>query len=283
MSIETMEREILALERQRRAYSLLLIGLVLLLVVLGLIRAEAGNSGNIPQGLELFFDVPAQVVGGAIDEGAAFWDLFPKYFPSLMETINVAIISTMIGSVGAVFFSLIATRGLGVPGWIVPIARRIMDVARAFPEIVLALVLIFIYGANIFPALIAVSVHTIGALGKLFSEVNENIDQKPIDGLRAAGGSWLQRIRYAVLPQVAPNYLSYILLRLEINVRASAVLGFVGAGGIGADLLENWGFGTGRQDDVAMILLLLIGSIVVIDQISSYLRSRLVGGALASA
>ena len=283
MSTNTMEREIIALERQRRAYSLLLICLTLFLVVAGLFRSDAGNSGDIQTGIEKFLEVPSEVVNGAIERGWEFWSLTDKYFPSLLETINIAIVSTLIGSIGAAFFSLIATRNLGVPGWIVPIARRFMDVSRAFPEIVLALIFIFIFGSNALPAVLAVSIHTVGALGKLFSEVNENIDQKPIDGLRAAGGGWLQRIRYAVLPQVGPNYLSYILLRLEINVRASAVLGYVGAGGIGADLLENWSFGTGRQDDIAMILLLLILSIVVIDQLSSYLRGRLVSGSAVRA
>ncbi|MCI4665098.1 MAG: phosphonate ABC transporter, permease protein PhnE [Neomegalonema sp.] len=277
MSISEMEKEIVALEKQRRAYSLLLIGFTIFLLVLSLLRAEAGNSGDLYKGLIKFFEVPGEVVAGAYAEGWAFWSLAKKYIPSLLETINIAIVSTLIGSVMAVILSLGSTRNLGVWPPLVPVTRRLMDIFRAFPEIVLALLLIVIFGANALPAVIAVTIHTSGALGKLFSEVNENIDQKPIDGLRAAGGGWLQRIRYAVLPQVGPNYLSYILLRLEINVRASAVLGYVGAGGLGADLLENWSFGTGRQDDIAMILLLLITSIVIIDQLSSYLRGRLVG------
>ena len=110
------------------------------------------------------------------------------------------------------------------------------------------------FGSNALPAIIAVVLHTSGALGKLFSEVNENIDQKQIDGLRAVGASWLQRVRFAILPQVAPNYLSYMLLRLEINVRASAILGFVGAGGIGAELSKTLKWGVGplrrRRDDL---------------------------------
>ena len=152
-----------------------------------------------------------------------------------------------------------------------------MDVARAFPDLIIALLLIQIFSVNALPAVIAVSIHTAGALGKLFSEVNENIDVKPIEGLKAVGGSWLQRIRYGVLPQVAPNYLSYALLRLEINVRASAILGYVGAGGIGVKLKESISWGIGQKDDTAMIFLMLFVTIMTIDQISSYLRGRLIG------
>jgi phosphonate transport system permease protein len=155
-----------------------------------------------------------------------------------------------------------------------------MDVMRAFPELVLALFLIFLVGGSPVPAMIAVAFHTTGALGKLFSEVNENIDRKPIEGLKAVGATWFQRIRFAVLPQVLPNYLSYFLLRLEINVRASAILGFVGAGGIGSELRKTIGWGKGWGDDTAALFLLLFASIIVIDQFSSYWRARLTGGAV---
>ena len=120
-----------------------------------------------------------------------------------------------------------------------------MDFCRAFPELVLAMVLLFLMGKSAVPALIAVAFHTVGALGKLFSEANENIDMKPGEGLKATGANWFQQVRYGVIPQVLPNYLSYALLRLEINVRASTILGFVGAGGIGEQLTANiqWTYG----------------------------------------
>ncbi len=154
-----------------------------------------------------------------------------------------------------------------------------MDVMRAFPELILALFLIFVLGTSPVPAMIAVAFHTVGALGKLFSEVNENADRKPMEGLEAAGGSWFQRIRYGVIPQVAPNWLSYFLLRLEINVRASAILGFVGAGGIGTELRRTIGWGQGAGDETVALFTLLILSIVVIDQTSSWGRARLAGRA----
>ena len=127
--------------------------------------------------------------------------------------------------------------------------------------------------------MIAIALHTGGALGKLFSEVAENADLKPIEGLQSVGaqtgrsGCWL-----GVIPQVAPNWLSYALLRFEINVRASAILGFVGEGGIGHDLKLAMQWGQGRYDKVVAIFLLLFAAIVVIDQLSDHFRDRLVKG-----
>ncbi|MEM7522545.1 MAG: ABC transporter permease subunit, partial [Pseudomonadota bacterium] len=140
-----------------------------------------------------------------------------------------------------------------------------------------ALVLIFVLGGGPVPAMIAIALHTIGALGKLFSEVNENVDTKPIEGLASVGANWIQRMWFAVIPQVSPNYLSYALLRFEINIRASVILGFVGAGGIGYDLRNAMSWGKGRYDEAAAIFLLLFATIVIVDQASSYARGRLVG------
>jgi phosphonate transport system permease protein len=154
--------------------------------------------------------------------------------------------------------------------------RRIMDVTRAFPELVLAPLVVLVTGPKAIAAVFAITFHGIGAMAKLFSEVNENIDMRPLDGLQSAGANWVERMRFAVLPTVLPNFLSYGLLRLEINVRASAIIGFVGAGGLGQALKENidWKHGA----DVTAIMVLLIGTIILIDTVSTRLRQRLTGG-----
>ena len=153
-----------------------------------------------------------------------------------------------------------------------------MDIMRAVPEIVIALVLIFLLGGGPVPAMIAIAFHTGGALGKLFSEVNENASLKPVEGLQSVGATWAQRMALGVIPQVSPNYLSYALLRFEINIRASAILGFVGAGGIGYELKNAMSWGKGKYDEAAAIFLLLFLTIVVVDQLSSVLRDRLTHG-----
>jgi phosphonate transport system permease protein len=201
-----------------------------------------------------------------------------RYLPALVETLNIAVVATLIGAIFAVAVSLLATRGLARWPRLIPVFRRLMDTMRALPEVVVALVLIFVIGGGPVPAMLAIALHTIGALGKLFSEVNENADIKPVHGLASVGATWLQRMWLGVLPQVAPNFLSYALLRLEINVRASAILGFVGAGGIGAELRVAVSWGTGRYDAAAAIFILLFLTIVVIDQISSHYRHQLARG-----
>ncbi|MBL6824392.1 MAG: phosphonate ABC transporter, permease protein PhnE [Litoricola sp.] len=269
-----MYESIVRLENQRRLYSGISLALLAVILVSGYTTADSMNSGGFVQGLEKFFDYPSQIIQESLTKGWGFWGLFPKYLPALIETLNIALVSTLIGGLLAVFLSLGATRNLDVPERLVPVIRRTMDVMRAFPELIIALFLIFVLGANAVPAMIAVAFHTSGALGKLFSEVNENIDLKQTEGLKAAGGSWLQRIRFGVLPQVLPNYVSYLLLRLEINVRASAILGFVGAGGIGSELSRSIGWGDGAV--TAALFLMLFLTIVLIDQGSARIRENLV-------
>ena len=111
--------------------------------------------------------------------------------------------------------------------------------------------------------------------------MNENVDLKPLDGLASVGATWWQRTWLGVFPQVLPNYLSYSLLRLEVNIRASAILGFVGAGGIGYELRNVMTFGQGKFDQAAAIFLMLFATIVIVDQISSWMRNSLTKGRAA--
>ena len=278
MAAIEMQGEIQSMHRRRRLYSAAAVAIVAAILFTGYGAANEMNSGGFLRGLSLFFNYPGEIVSEAWHAGLfEMLGLMWHYLPALIETLNIAVVATLLGGFLGMLLSFGATRKFDVPVWVIPLTRRAMDVMRAFPELVIALFLIFLLGGSPVPAMIAVAFHTAGALGKLFSEVNENADQKPIEGLKAAGASWLQRMRFAVLPQVAPNYLSYFLLRLEINVRASAILGFVGAGGIGTELRKSIGWGQGKGDDTAALFLLLFLSIVAIDQISSHFRARLTG------
>ncbi|SDH23444.1 phosphonate ABC transporter, permease protein PhnE [Roseospirillum parvum] len=274
-----LHQTVVALERRRRLYSALTIVVVALILVSGYAQAESMNSGGFIQGLRKFFDYPQDIVAAAWDRGGEFFVIVWEFIPALIDTLNIAATATLLGGALAVVLAFLSTRNLDVWPPLIPVVRRSMDIMRTFPELILALFLIFVLGASSVPAMIAVAVHTVGALGKLFSEVNENVSRQPIEGLEAAGANWMQRMRFAVLPQVLPNYTSYFLLRFEINVRASAILGFVGAGGLGAELRRSIGWGSGHE--TAALLLLLFVSIMIIDQTSAYLRRALAGdGAL---
>lgn len=266
-----------ALVRRKRLYSGVLLILFVALLAAGFGAADRRNAGGFIDGVHNFFDFPAEVLSEASEKLANLPAHLAGFLPSLLETLNIAGASTLIGAGLGLVLSLLATRGLALWPRAIPLFRRIMDVMRAVPEIVIALVLIFIMGGGPVPAMIAIAFHTSGALGKLFSEVNENADLKPVEGLASVGAGWVQRMWFGVVPQVSPNYLSYALLRFEINIRASAILGFVGAGGIGYDLRNAISWGKGRYDEAAAIFLLLFLTIVAVDHASSYVRHRLVG------
>jgi phosphonate transport system permease protein len=263
------------LVRRKRLYGGILFAVFLLLLVSGFWLADSRNAGGFWDGLPNVFDFPADVIADAAPKLDQLPGHMVTYFPSLLETINIAATSTLIGALAAMVISLLATRGLARWPRLIPVFRRSMDIMRAVPEIVIALVLIFVLGGGPVPAMIAIAFHTTGALGKLFSEVTENADLKPVEGLTSVGANWTQRMWLGVVPQVAPNWFSYALLRFEINIRASAILGFVGAGGIGYDLKNAMSWGQGKFDEAAAIFILLFATIVVFDQLSSHVRNGL--------
>ena len=205
------------------------------------------------------------------------WGSFyiPEYFELMLITVNVALVSTFIGFIFAVPFSFVAARNLTPSPTLRIIVKRLMELLRAFPEIVIAGLFAAIVSIGPVAAIIAIGLHSIGALSKLFYEINENIDMRAEEGLRAVGANWFERVRFADLPQVLPNFMSYTLLRIEINVRASTIIGAVGGGGIGEELKLSISRGFGAK--TLALVLLLFTTIFLIDQFSAWLRRKLVG------
>ncbi|NEJ68989.1 phosphonate ABC transporter, permease protein PhnE [Rhizobium phaseoli] len=286
---------------RRRFYTIL--GLVILIAafVSSVRFADESNAGHFFDRLPHLFDFLSWLIpkdwndvwralfdiasvndkGGEefnFDKGRVYvWGAFyiPEYFELMIVTINVALISTIVAFVFAVPLSFFAARNL-TSSWPLRIfAKRLMEFLRAFPEIVIAGLFSAILSIGPVAAIIAITLHTIGALGKLFYEVAENIDMKPDEGMKAVGANWWERVRFAALPQVLPNFTSYALLRLEINVRASTIIGAVGGGGIGEELKLSISRGFGAKT-MALVLLLFV-TIVAVDQFSAWLRRRLVG------
>lgn len=273
--------EYLALVRRRRLYGAILVALFFVLFASGFTVAEDRNAGGFLDGLHRIFDFPKEIFAEAFTNWQNLPRLFVAAIPSLIETLNIAAIATLFGGLLGMVLAFLSTRGLALWPRLTPVFRRIMDTMRAVPEIVIALVLIFLLGVGPVPAMIAIAFHTAGALGKLFSEAAENVDLKPVEGLASVGGNWFQRIWFGVMPQVAPNWSSYALLRFEINIRASAILGFVGAGGLGYDLKTALQWGQGKYDQVVAIFAILFLTIMIVDHLSDRARQRLVkGGAL---
>jgi phosphonate transport system permease protein len=203
-----------------------------------------------------------------------YWGL-GRWLRLLGETLLIAYLGTLFGALGGFGLSFLASANLAPAPWARLAARRAAEFCRTVPDMVFALLFVVAFGIGPMAGVLALSLHTAGALCKLFAEVVENIDMKPVDGIVAAGGSWRQTVRYAVLPQVAPNFASYAMLRFEINVRAASIMGFVGAGGIGEQLMVAI-----RQfyyTDVSAILLLIIATVMLIDFTSERVRHALAG------
>ena len=143
------------------------------------------------------------------------------------------------------------------------------------PLLVFALLFVIAFGLGPMAGVLAVVIHTLGALVKQFAEVVENIDMKAVEGVSSTGAPWHVAMRYGALPQVMSNFVSYTLLRFEINVRESTVMGFVGAGGIGQELVVA--VRKFYYSDVSAILLLIVLTVFVIDIGTGWMRGRLFG------
>jgi phosphonate transport system permease protein len=205
-----------------------------------------------------------------------FWGL-GKWLKLLADTLLIAYVSTVLGAVFGFFLCFLAAGNLGVSAPIRFAVRRLLEFCRTVPELVFALIFVLAFGLGPMAGVLAIIVHTTGALGKLFYEVLENIDQKPVEGLIASGASWTKTMRFAVLPQVISNFVSYALLRFEINVRGASVMGFVGAGGIGQDLISA--IRKFYYPDVSAILLLIIVTVAIIDLLTERVRRRFISEA----
>jgi phosphonate transport system permease protein len=205
------------------------------------------------------------------DPAEWFWGLH-RWLRLLGETLLIAYVGTLSGAALAFAGCFAASRNL-VPAWLCLVVRRALELLRTVPDLVFALVFVEAFGLGALPGVLALTLHSAGSLGKLFTEVVESIDMRPVEGVTAAGGSWFARVRFGALPQVLSNFASYTLLRLEINVRGAAVIGFVGAGGIGMDLLTA--IRKFYYADVSAMLLMLVLCVMLLDVISERMRHHL--------
>jgi phosphonate transport system permease protein len=206
--------------------------------------------------------------------GEWFWG-WRKWLWMLGETILISYVGTLMGAVIAFTLNFFAAQNTSPGPWLRFIVKRLLEFARTVPGIVFALIFVIAFGLGPMAGVLAIAIHSTGALGKQFSEIVENADMKPVEGLRSTGANWLSCMRFAILPQVSAGYASYALLRFEINVREASVMGFVGAGGIGQELVVA--IRKFYYSDVSAILLTIIVTVFIIDIGTGWLRGRLFG------
>jgi phosphonate transport system permease protein len=223
---------------------------------------------------------PLQLAGNLDNIGQMLGGFFPPdfrdwkyYFDEMVVTVQMALCATLFAVLCSIPLGLLCAQNIA-PIWIYQPVRRLMDAARAINEMVFALLFIVAVGLGPFAGVLALFVHTTGILAKLFAEAVEQIDPRPVDGIRSTGAGILEEIAYAVIPQVLPLWASYALYRFESNVRSAAVVGMVGAGGIGYvlyDIIRAFEYGK-----TCAVLLMLIVSVTLIDLVSSKIRKTLI-------
>lgn len=198
-----------------------------------------------------------------------------KWSLLLGETILISYVGTLFGAVLAFALNFLAAENTSPAPWVRFVIKRLLEFCRTVPGIVFALIFVIAFGLGPMAGVLAIALHSIGALAKQYAEMVENIDMKPVEGVRSTGANWLSCMRFSVLPQVAAGFASYTLLRFEINVREASVMGFVGAGGIGTELVVA--VRKFYYSDVSAILLMIVLTVFAIDIGTGWVRERLLG------
>lgn len=245
---------------------------IIFLVVVGLYTLAAIQTKAYPNKIITGLPIAVQFV---------VEDLIPPNFSyyktvtmRLLETWNIALLATTLSALFCLPFSVLAASNINTNKPLYNFIRFFLNILRTIPELILAVVIVGIVGLGALSGILALSIFSLGILAKLISETIEAIDPGPLEAIRATGGNVVQVVWYGVMPQILPHFASYVLYVLEINVRASVVLGFVGAGGIGLILrqqLNLFNFG-----NVSMIILMTFIAVTIIDFVSNRIRERLV-------
>ncbi|MEL7153661.1 MAG: phosphonate ABC transporter, permease protein PhnE, partial [Pseudomonadota bacterium] len=203
------------------------------------------------------------------------WEDWSMILEGLGETVSMAFMGTILGAIIAFPLSFLGAKNINRIFWLRQGSRRFYDVIRAFETLILALIFIRAFGLGPLAGILAIAVSEIGTFSKLFSEALENTSRRPVEGVVASGGSRLQTIRYAIMPQVLPVHLSVLLYNFESNVRSGTILGIVGAGGIGFLLSDR--ISTYKWDEAWSIIFLIIAMVYLIDYCSGLIRTRVIG------
>ncbi len=250
---------------RRRSRAPIIIALVLLAIVLSL-RMTGFDLSIVIKKFDKLLDLMVKLFHPK-------WSFFGKVVRPLIDTIKMSILGTVIGCLLALPVSVLASTNIDKNRVIVSVLRFILALIRTLPTLVIALVCALIFGLGTFAGTLAISIFTFGIVAKMLYESIETIDMGPFEAMEAMGANKFQAFWSACMPQILPIYLSHSLYCFEMNVRASAILGYVGAGGLGITINERIGWRD--YEGLGMVLLTLFVVVVVIEFTSEYLRGKL--------
>lgn len=197
----------------------------------------------------------------------------PGVLTKLRESLQIAALGTAIAAVLALPFGVLAARNLSRIAALPFIGKQLLNIIRTFPEILLAIAFFKAVGPGPFAGVLAISIHSIGMIGKLYAERIETVDKGALEALAATGASSVETFFHGIVPEVLPDFLSFALYRFELNVRSASVLGLVGAGGIGSLLVfqknaSNW-------PEIGVIVIGIVVTVLLVDFFSAKLRAKL--------
>jgi phosphonate transport system permease protein len=205
------------------------------------------------------------------------WSILPRLWAPALETVQIAVWGTLLSVLLALPLSFIAAGNLHGWHWLRRATRQFLNVVRSINELILALVFVSAVGLGPFPGVLALALHGMGMLGKFFAESIEEIDDGPLQALRSAGATQLQLIVFGVIPQAITAWIAVVLYRFEVNLRSATVLGMVGAGGLGFELVSS--LKLFRYQETATCIVVITVMVIAADLISHWLRSRIQQGA----
>ncbi|MFT8322528.1 MAG: phosphonate ABC transporter, permease protein PhnE [Bacillus sp. (in: firmicutes)] len=239
--------------------------LVVLLLWWSAYKTESSFS-ELQLGFSNMFDLLAQM-------WPPNWQYFERIIEPMLETIRMAVLGTTFGAIIAVPLALFCANNIFRISFIYYPFRFILNLIRTVPDLLLASIFVAIFGLGALPGMLALSIFSIGLIAKLLYEAIEAIDPGPLEAMTAVGANKLQWIFFGVIPQITAHFTSYVLYTFEVNVRAAAILGLVGAGGIGEYYDKTLGFL--EYDKTASIIVMTLVIVLIIDYISTKLREKL--------
>jgi len=267
LTLELQEGGLAFLKKLRRNKKSLLAGGVFLLLFLGGVVITDVSL------VALLKELPraGEIIGWMFPPD---WNAFPEMVGPALDTVQIAFLGTFFGAILSFFLGLAAAINL-VPRAIREVARGLIIAERALPDLVIILLFVAAVGLGPFPGVMALAVSSIGMLGKLFAEAVEEVDPQPLEALESVGASKWQVIRYAVLPQTLPSFVANVFYRFDVNIRFAVLLGAVGAGGIGDELIMSMGLLRYDRALTAIIVTLIL--VLLCQKISDTLREKIIG------